>query len=215
VITWQPPSDDGGLPVLGYNIYRSEGAGPPSRIGTADALTYRFNDTYILTGVDYSYFVRAYNELGEGASPRPISYYIEAAPKEGSSSLPLSMSAAVFVLGLGLGTIVMFVLMRRRRKEPEQPLPAYPAQEPVPEQVQAEMYNTLAEGAFDPPGQEVYAEDLPSPYSEVAPESVEPPAMDRPATMDDEIDSLLLPSGDGPTFTDPPLEDPVMNPSGA
>jgi hypothetical protein len=210
LISWQPPSDDGGLPVLGYRIYRTEGGGAPVRIGEVDALTFKFNDTFLLSGIDYTYTVRAFNEMGEGQSPRPIAYSVQVAQLQERSSLPLSMSAAVFVLGLGLGTVIMFLLMRRKRREPLQTPTVYPIQEAVPEQVRTDMYNVLSQETFDPPEQ-VYADDL-SPFSEPASaDAVEPPVMDA------EIDSLLQPTEQGspePTFADPPLEDPVMNEGG-
>jgi titin len=64
-ISWEEPSDDGGRPILGYNVYRGN---MESLIEYyADAIDIQFfNDTDIEIGRTYYYFVRAYSQVGEG-----------------------------------------------------------------------------------------------------------------------------------------------------
>jgi hypothetical protein len=209
ILTWTAPLDDGGSRVLGYRVYRSEGAGPLQRIGEVDAVTFRFNDTFVRAGIEYSYVVRGYNDLGEGTPVRPITYSIEANPVEEERSFPVPLAAALFVLGLGSGLTIMFILTRRRRKPAPEPAAAAA---PVPEGIQ--------------PQPEVY--DLPIPEPEPSPENVEYPSpfsepvegayeaaneFTEPIPLDPAYDELLRPEEGAPTFTDPPLDDPVMNQS--
>jgi len=135
IITWDMPAQDGGLPVMGYRIYRSEGGGAFHRIGEVGVETMRFNDSYVLPGNSYIYMVRAFNDVGEGKEPRPVGHTFPPSEVSSESNLPLSMSAAVFVLGLGLGTVVMFLLMRRRRSGKGEnlppPEPSFVSEEPM------------------------------------------------------------------------------------
>ena len=67
-LTWENPFDDGGYPVdefpLVYNVYRSDGEGNWTKIGSTTRLQY--NDRQdLLPGRNYSYYVTASNIIGE------------------------------------------------------------------------------------------------------------------------------------------------------
>lgn len=62
-LSWNEPVD-GGSAILGYRIYRSPGAGGQVLIATVTGRSY--SDGSILSGVNYTYTVRAVNAFGEG-----------------------------------------------------------------------------------------------------------------------------------------------------
>jgi fibronectin type 3 domain-containing protein len=65
-IEWSPPSNDGGSPVQYYTIYR--GADPSSLVRYEEVgMSWTFNDTGLVNGIDYHYSVTASNSLGEGS----------------------------------------------------------------------------------------------------------------------------------------------------
>lgn len=58
-ITWDPPAEDGGLPVTHYNVYRDD-------LLIAQTEKTWYNDTDLVNFVTYEYYVTAVNERGEG-----------------------------------------------------------------------------------------------------------------------------------------------------
>jgi hypothetical protein len=105
-LTWQAPSSDGGLPISGYEIYRSTSSGDESflvRIGVV--LTY--SNTGLTNGVTYYYQVTALNPMGDSplssevsakpiaAPTSPLSVQIDADPKSGFVPLAVSFSCSV------------------------------------------------------------------------------------------------------------------------
>jgi fibronectin type 3 domain-containing protein len=60
LLTWSAPSDDGGLNIIGYNIYRDS-----VLIDTVTGNQLYWNDTTVVNGVTYTYKVSANNSLGE------------------------------------------------------------------------------------------------------------------------------------------------------
>ena len=64
-LTWGPPSQVGGAPIINYRVYRGASADPPSLIeelGNSRAYT----DTNVTLGVTYRYRVSAVTAAGEG-----------------------------------------------------------------------------------------------------------------------------------------------------
>jgi parallel beta-helix repeat protein len=77
-ITWNPPLDDGGSVITGYNIYRDD---VPWVYQFVPAGQLYFNDTSLSNGVMYTYNITAINAIGEGlpsldisATPKTIPY---------------------------------------------------------------------------------------------------------------------------------------------
>ncbi|UCG68600.1 MAG: right-handed parallel beta-helix repeat-containing protein [Thermoplasmata archaeon] len=62
-LTWEVPLDDGGSPIIGYNIYRN---GTPGIFGTVSEGQLWFNDTNAVNGITYTYDITAFNIVGEG-----------------------------------------------------------------------------------------------------------------------------------------------------
>jgi hypothetical protein len=65
IVSWVPPASDGGSPITGYVIFRSNGTGALSRfVELGDVLTYL--DESVVNGSTYRYAVLAVNSVGEG-----------------------------------------------------------------------------------------------------------------------------------------------------
>jgi fibronectin type 3 domain-containing protein len=76
-LTWDPPTDDGGSPILLYTIYRGTSSGGESFLLTVPVVT-TYLDLTVSNGVTYYYEVSATNAAGEGpksneasATPNP------------------------------------------------------------------------------------------------------------------------------------------------
>lgn len=73
-LSWSAPESDGGSPVTGYHIYRSQSSGGETFLTTVTSTSYV--DGSLVNGVTYYYRVSAYNEIGEGA----LSSEVQAMP---------------------------------------------------------------------------------------------------------------------------------------
>ncbi len=60
-LTWHKPLGNGSSPITGYRIYRNG-----TLIATVPSTQLWFNDTTVINGVNYSYYVTAVNSVGEG-----------------------------------------------------------------------------------------------------------------------------------------------------
>jgi len=65
-LTWDAPEEDGGTPILGYNIYR--GATETSMLLLYRFLGTSYTDTGLVNGEPLLYRISAYNRVGEGPS---------------------------------------------------------------------------------------------------------------------------------------------------
>ena len=65
-VSWQAPSDDGGVPVLYYNVYRGDSAVSVTAL-IGNTTTRSFTATGMTNGETHYYAARAVNAAGEGA----------------------------------------------------------------------------------------------------------------------------------------------------
>jgi outer membrane protein assembly factor BamB len=87
-ITWIPPTDDGGSPIMNYRIYKGETSGGEIFYMEIGNVTY-YNDTSVTNGIIYYYKVSAKNVIAEGL----LSDEVEGAPL-GPPSVPQNLEAS-------------------------------------------------------------------------------------------------------------------------
>lgn len=78
-LSWTAPTDDGGVPILGYAVYRGAVSGAEGLlVTTGDVLTYI--DAGLVNGQTYWYLVRPINQVGEGPASNQVSAIPTALP---------------------------------------------------------------------------------------------------------------------------------------
>ncbi|MHC1680757.1 MAG: fibronectin type III domain-containing protein [Methanomassiliicoccales archaeon] len=85
-LSWGPVENDGGSPVLGYNIYRGLSPGSETLFNAIDdGSIFSYSNTGLVNGITYYYQLSAYNSEGEGALSAEISYTPVEGPSEPSA----------------------------------------------------------------------------------------------------------------------------------
>ena len=105
-LTWQPPANNGGAAISGYNIYRGTSAGGEGATAIAtNVATTSFTDTGLTNGTTYYYKVAAVNSAGTSslsgeasATPVAVQATVPTAPQSltatgGNASVSLSWTA--------------------------------------------------------------------------------------------------------------------------
>ncbi|MFW6176724.1 MAG: fibronectin type III domain-containing protein, partial [Thermoplasmatota archaeon] len=87
-LNWSKPSDDGGLEILYYNVYKGDSDESLNLYTSLDST--EFLDTNIEFGTNYHYYVTAVNDLGES---EPSNIVNKTVRKEPSSPSDLSVTA--------------------------------------------------------------------------------------------------------------------------
>ncbi len=72
-VIWYAPVDDGGDPVTEYRIYKGNASGELGYITSVDASVLSYNDTDVVSGVEYFYHVTAVNAQGESDPSEEVS----------------------------------------------------------------------------------------------------------------------------------------------
>ncbi len=71
-LSWDLPIDDGGAEILNFNVYRNTSGNDPELFTTVPANELFFNDTDVINGVEYSYWISAVNREGESELAGPF-----------------------------------------------------------------------------------------------------------------------------------------------
>jgi len=87
-MSWEPPGENGGWPVLGYNVYRGDEMEHMELVMSTTADITYFNDTNIENGREYYYSVTAVNVVGESQTLGPILVLDKEPPLIRSISYP-------------------------------------------------------------------------------------------------------------------------------
>jgi len=75
ILTWVPPSDDGGFQILGYRIFRGSNASALTILTSTSNMT-TFTDALVELGEVHYYSLKAYNKKGDG----PMSGMVNGTP---------------------------------------------------------------------------------------------------------------------------------------
>jgi len=87
-LTWQGPADNGGAPLLPFNIYRDTSPGAATLLGTAGNTSFTSSDTTVTNGQTYYYRVRSVNMVGESDPSNEV-----AVTPVGQLTAPLYLAA--------------------------------------------------------------------------------------------------------------------------
>ncbi len=98
-LTWTNPSFDGASPITNYTIYRNG-----TKIAEVPATQLWYNDTDVVNGVTYTYYVTAVNSAGE--SPR--SNEVQATP---GGTIPEITPGAIIIVAL----LSLMTALRKRK----------------------------------------------------------------------------------------------------
>jgi fibronectin type 3 domain-containing protein len=111
-LTWDPPDDDGGMPVTSYKIYRGTTEGAEVLIATViNATTYA--DDSVLDDVTYYYKVTAVNSVGEGPASSTVDINTGA---EEASDGSMIMNLVLVVVIVTAISLAMFWFLKRKKK---------------------------------------------------------------------------------------------------
>jgi len=111
-LSWSAPSDDGGLDITSYNIYRSVGDGSLVLLTTVDGTSYL--DTDVLNDTTYNYVIKAVNGNGEGVASSEYSItFNPSEPDDGDDGIPWYLIAIPLIVVVLL--LLLFLLDKRNK----------------------------------------------------------------------------------------------------
>lgn len=105
-LAWQAPSDDGGAPIIGYKVFRGSGNDAGTMLAIVCGTSYE--DASAADGVEYHYWVCAYNQAGDGAMTP------EAVGSVGITSGPMPLLPAILIVIAIVGIFMAYMYVRRR-----------------------------------------------------------------------------------------------------
>jgi titin len=79
-VTWTEPEQDGGMPVLAYDVHRSVDGGAQVSVAMVHATNCSYVDNDVWNGHSYSYSIHAVNAVGEGALSASIGVALAGSP---------------------------------------------------------------------------------------------------------------------------------------
>ncbi|MFW3147028.1 MAG: fibronectin type III domain-containing protein [Thermoplasmatota archaeon] len=82
LIAWSEPLDDGGSPIIGYSVLRTDLISMEEENFDVDAGESEFRDTQTRTGSNYEYRISAGNEMGFGPSSDAVTVTIYRQPSQ-------------------------------------------------------------------------------------------------------------------------------------
>lgn len=77
-VSWEQPIESGGSPVIGYKTYLAKGEGPRTYLGESASTSFTVTD--LKEGCEYTIWVSACNDVGEGARSDPLTFVCGSAP---------------------------------------------------------------------------------------------------------------------------------------
>jgi len=110
VLTWTPPSDDGGATILSYVLYRGSDLENPSHLANVSGNTFSWIDQSVDRGKTYYYWIVAVNSVGASDMIRMASATV---PRNSDS---LALSIVVSTISIALTATGGALLWRRKRR---------------------------------------------------------------------------------------------------
>lgn len=111
VLTWTPPSSDGGSPIVEYLIYKGTNATDGVMVATASSFAQSWTDTDVESGETYTYWVAARNSVGSSELSTAVTVTLPP-PELGPSLL---LTAVVSAIAATLASGGAFYWRRRSR----------------------------------------------------------------------------------------------------
>ncbi len=99
-LTWTPPSDDGGVDIIKYHVYRGTSSGSYMLIGVVIGALQRYNDSLIIRGDTYYYVVTAVNSFGESQFSNEVSITIPGAAAGTFPGLFTVLLSLIVIIGI-------------------------------------------------------------------------------------------------------------------
>ncbi|MDD1743147.1 MAG: fibronectin type III domain-containing protein [Methanomassiliicoccales archaeon] len=111
-LTWSQPSDDGGSPILVYEVFRNPAPNPAVAwiINGSTGETW-YNDTTVSAGTSYDYFVLASNQIGESAV---ITVAASTSPMPTSMSIDWILIAGIAIALVAVTGAALFIIRKRK-----------------------------------------------------------------------------------------------------
>ncbi len=114
MLTWSAPTEDGGLDVTSYHIYRSVGDGALVLLTTVNDTEYL--DTDVQNDTTYSYVIKAVNEEGEGEASQELSVTFNPSElDDGDGGIPWYLFVIPIVIIIVL--LLLLLLLGKRNKD--------------------------------------------------------------------------------------------------
>ncbi len=132
ILSWDKPTDDGGVGIDGYTIYRSEDGVNYKKIGVTAGDTTKYYDEKVDNGKTYYYYITATNRVGESEKSNIAKI-----------STPNPFPWLWIILGLIIAAIVIGVALlmaRKKKRTPASTIPPQQVQQPPPQQTQPPQY---------------------------------------------------------------------------
>jgi hypothetical protein len=115
VLTWTPPSSDGGAAIVSYVLYRGSDPENPSHLANVSGNTFRWIDHSVERGKTYYYWIVAENSVGVSDMIRMASATV---PRNSDS---LTLSILVSTISIVLTATGGALLWRRKRRDGSRP----------------------------------------------------------------------------------------------
>jgi len=115
VLTWTPPSDDGGAAIVGYELYRGSSPENPSHLANVSGNTFTWIDQSVERGKTYYYWIVSVNSVGSSDMIRMASATV---PRNSDS---LALSIVVSTISIALTATGGALLWRRKRRRGSRP----------------------------------------------------------------------------------------------
>jgi hypothetical protein len=115
VLTWTPPSYDGGAAIVSYVLYRGSDPESPSRLANVSGDTFNWIDQSVERGRTYYYWIVAVNSVGASDMIRMASATV---PRNSDS---LTLSIVVSTISIALAGTGGALLWRRKRRGASRP----------------------------------------------------------------------------------------------